>query len=293
MHPKVKRGMFIFREGAQMLSERVFPPAGECKEHLSGYDLTTNLIRGGISKLELTPNTKLVLLYLSTCYNERKGVVFPKIKTISEALGISEISVKRAISELIKAGCVFKAKRYKNSNQYVITQKVTSTAQNDTSEQYQNDTSHIHEVKEHEIKEQHVKVVSLKKSFNQELPEQIKEYLTFKGIKNPAGYWNTALKGGYADDLQTKAKEHQEAEQRKERLRQEREQAELRERAKKQKMLQDISRPLTEQWTKEQAIKTIYSMRKLIRHGSVGLAHDLADAFNLDINEIIAGKYNV
>ena len=281
-----------------MLSERVFPPAGECKEHLSGYDLTTLLIRNG-KQLDLKPSELLVFTALATYWNGKP--VFPRITTLSDNTNLSDKAVRNALNGLISKGYIIKSKRGKNANVYNINiNAVKSTVENGKSDRIStvkntapcmklnHDKSNKQQPKKPDAEQKKSDVVvSLKKSFNQELPEQVKEYLTFKGIKNPAGYWNTALKGGYADDLQTKAKEHQEAEQRKERLRQEREQAELRERAEKQKMLQDISRPLTEQWTREQAIQTIYSMRKLIRHGHKGIAQDLADAFNLDIEKII------
>lgn len=266
------------------------------EQHLSGYDLTTNLIRGGIGKLQLTPNTKLVLLYLSTCYNERNGVVFPKIKTIAESIGISELSVKRAIAELIKSGCILKAKRYKNSNQYVITGKVLNNAQNDTStvqddtfKKYQNDTTHVHEVKEHEVKEQQIKnVVSLKKSFNNEVPEQVRQYLTSKGITNPAGYWRSAVNGGYADDLINKAKAEAEKQERIRRNQELLRQEEIQKAQERQKFKEEMSKPLTEQWTKEQAIQYIYNSRILIKKlGHSAIAEDLARAFNLNIEEII------
>lgn len=44
------------------------------KLHVSGYQLTTALLRGGIARLELNNTASLVLLYLASCYNG--GAIF-------------------------------------------------------------------------------------------------------------------------------------------------------------------------------------------------------------------------
>lgn len=136
------------------------------QQHLSGYDLTTLLIRGGLGKLGLNGNAKEVLLYLATCYNEKKGVVYPRVATIAKALGISERGVIRALKELTDKGCILRSKRKRNSNEYIITRKVIESntvkklANNDTTKGHDdiscNDTmsSPCIEVKQHELKEQ-------------------------------------------------------------------------------------------------------------------------------------------
>lgn len=166
--------------------------------HLSGFDLTTSLIRGELGKMGLNANAKMVLLYFTTCYNEKKGVVFPKIKTIADSMGISEIGVKRAVAELVEKGFVLKTKKGLNANQYIITNKVmkyhddtTLRYHGDTSDNH-NDTSKgitvilpCHEVKEHELKQTTNKQneVDLKK-----IPEII-----FKNaeIHNKQAYWRS------------------------------------------------------------------------------------------------------
>ena len=66
----------------------------------------TNKTVNNLSQFDLTPTAKLVLVYLTTCYNPKKADMFPKQKTIAMKLGISERSIVRAISELIKAGLI-------------------------------------------------------------------------------------------------------------------------------------------------------------------------------------------
>ena len=104
----------------------------ECNRHLSGFDLTTLLIRGGLSKLGLNANAKLVLTYLATCYNEKNGCVYPRVRTMSKALEISERGIIRALAELTEKGCIIRSKRRRNTNIYVITNKVLNLTSNDT-----------------------------------------------------------------------------------------------------------------------------------------------------------------
>lgn len=167
----------------------------------SGFDLTTELLRGGLSEFVLNANTKLVLLYLAACYNVKRGKVFPKIKTIADSVGISEIGAKRAIAELLNTGLILKAKKGDNRNEYVITNKVLKY-QNDTLEK-QDDTFEgikmilpCHEVKKEEIKKQQLKkeVAAVEK-----IPDIIRKN---KDIKNPAAYWRSLdgnAKQGYID----------------------------------------------------------------------------------------------
>lgn len=85
------------------------------------FNLTQNTILC-LSYLKLTPTAKLVLIYLTSCYNPKKEYVFPKQETIANKLGISEASVIRAVKELINLNyCTKKRKRY-SSNYYKFTE---------------------------------------------------------------------------------------------------------------------------------------------------------------------------
>jgi len=159
-----------------------------CNKHLSGYDLTTQLLRGGIGTLGLNGNAREVLLYLASCYNEKNGSVYPRVTTVAESLGISERGVIRALAELTNTGCIIRSKRGKNTNVYVITPKVLEAKRQDVTRRKvtrqdvitSSDTVsssvvtqchyHEHELKEHELKkvqlkEKNVVVVSFNKGF--------------------------------------------------------------------------------------------------------------------------------
>ena len=167
----------------------------------SGFDLTTELLRGGLSEFDLNANTKLVLLYLAACYNVKKGKVFPKIRTIADSVGISEIGAKRAIAELLNTGLILKAKKGDNRNEYVITNKILKY-QNDTIETQDDTFEGIKmilpciEVKKEEIKKQQLKK---EVAVAENIPNII---LKNKDIKNPAAYWRSLdgnAKQGYID----------------------------------------------------------------------------------------------
>lgn len=88
------------------------------------FNLTNKTITH-LSCLGLTSSTKLVLLYLTSCYNPKKEYVFPKQKTIANKIGISERSVVRAINELIKNDfCIKKIGKY---NHYTFTNNFFET----------------------------------------------------------------------------------------------------------------------------------------------------------------------
>ncbi len=72
---------------------------------LTQFQLSKNLLQT-LNKYDISPTSKLVLLYLADCYNPNKVSMFPKQKTLAERLGVSERSIKRAIKELSEAGLI-------------------------------------------------------------------------------------------------------------------------------------------------------------------------------------------
>lgn len=92
------------------------------------FELTKDILLR-LHQFDLTPTGKLVLLYLSSCFNPNNGsVVFPRIQTISETLGIGTTACKQAISDLIKQGVIIKTKQSQkagNNNKYLLTAKIT------------------------------------------------------------------------------------------------------------------------------------------------------------------------
>ena len=99
------------------------------KEPLSQFDFTKKTLNN-LSQYDITPTAKLVLLYLTSCYNPKHADVFPKQKTIADRLGVSERSVVRAIQELFKAGLILIECKY--TNRYILMPNMTSQlSQND------------------------------------------------------------------------------------------------------------------------------------------------------------------
>ena len=97
------------------------------EEGFTQFELT-NFTLNNLSQFNLTPTAKLVLLYLTTCYNPEHKEVFPKQQTIADKLGISSMSVIRAIQELHKEGLILSER--KTSNRYVFTSRIVSESSN-------------------------------------------------------------------------------------------------------------------------------------------------------------------
>lgn len=72
-----------------------------------------------LSKFNISPTAKLVLLYLIDCYNPAKVYMFPKQETIADKLGISLSSIRRGIKELSKANIIVIELKF--SNRYSLT----------------------------------------------------------------------------------------------------------------------------------------------------------------------------
>lgn len=103
----------------------------EAAKELTQYELTTEVITK-LNTFKLTPTAKLVLLYLTTCYNPKHGEIFPKQKTIAIKLGVSERSVTRAIQELFNEGLILIECKY--TNRYKFTSKIAQKCPENLSE---------------------------------------------------------------------------------------------------------------------------------------------------------------
>ena len=141
-------------------------------KNFSQFELTTYLLQN-LKNFNLTPVAKLVLLELSSHYNEEKNnaVVFPSTPYIAETLGIGLTATKKAINDLIKEGLIIKTKRDKvkgNYNKYAFTNKVRNTtlkqSENDRSKQPNSDRFMITE--KHEQNKEQIAVVDLLKDFS-------------------------------------------------------------------------------------------------------------------------------
>ena len=101
--------------------------ARACKSaELSQFELS-NILFQNVNKFDITPTTKLVLMFLASCYNPKKATVFPKEKTIALKIGVSERSVNRAIQELTKEGLIMYETKGR-LNHYKFTAKIFALA---------------------------------------------------------------------------------------------------------------------------------------------------------------------
>lgn len=281
--------------------------------HLSGYDLTTLLIRGGLSKLELNANAKMVLLYLATCYNEKKGSVFPRVATMAAALDISERGVIRALAELTEKGAIMRSKKGRNKNVYVIANKVLNiTLSSDTMSRRVVTPCHyhVHEVKQHEVKQQHEVVDFLKNSKTKgvegetqaasstaaavssktydirEIPDIIKKKHKEGKIHNLVGYWRSlrpAVKQEYWDlDATEKKKiQHKKELERQAQLEKRRKAAEW-ERIKNEPSVVEV-------YTRQQAwdyCRRFAANPDMHRFLHKGICAQFIERFDFDINEL-------
>lgn len=98
------------------------------------FDLSKKVLNN-LNNYKLKPTAKLVLLYLCDCYNPKHGEMFPKQSTIADKLGISEVSVTRAIQELHKEGLLISERKY--TNRYKFTSRIIAECSNNLIEDSQ------------------------------------------------------------------------------------------------------------------------------------------------------------
>ena len=164
----------------------------------SQFELSKRVLNN-LYKYDLKPIAKLVLLYLCDCYNPEYGKMFPKQSTIAKKLGVSEVSVTRAIQELHKEGLIISERKYMNSYRLGarITSEVSENKQNKMIDKtYQNEKQSIkmiaHEYEQ--IKEQN-------KTTNVEDFKLLKSYAESKGAKNVSSYIAALKRNGSAEKI--------------------------------------------------------------------------------------------
>ena len=150
------------------------------QESCTQFEITTNTITK-LNTFNLTPTAKLVLLYLTTCYNPKHKEVFPKQKTIADKLGVSERSVTRAIQELFKEGLVLIECKY--TNRYKFTSRIVQEPPvNLSNDLRQNDVLKDDNLSHHEIEQ-------TKRTNKEQTGEDIlKSYAVKHGAKNINAY---------------------------------------------------------------------------------------------------------
>lgn len=166
----------------------------------SQFELTTKIVKN-LNKYDITPTAKLVLILLTTHFNEEKNgaVVFPSMPYISETLGISLTATKQAIKDLVSEGLILQSKREKirgNYNKYIFTQKVHNStveqAENESFKRAESDLSLIGTNKKNKINNKDV----YKKD-----EKYLLQYAEKKGVKNKIAYINAIKKNGGANEI--------------------------------------------------------------------------------------------
>lgn len=278
------------------------------KLQVSGYQLTTALLRGGLARLELNNTASLVLLYLASCYNG--GAIFPRISTIAANVGISEISVKRGIAELLNKQCLMKSKRHNgtNANCYVLTNKILSLYQDDTNKSitviptcmklnhdklekqqqvvvsFENKVKGAEEETSREASSTAVSVSS-ETHFNlDEIPEIISKN---KKIRNVKRYWGSLRPAVKIEYWEQDAVEKENARLKAERLKEE---EHRKERERKEREEQRNAPPFTQTCTREEGWNFCMRFAKSVsmRHFLFrGLCADIIKRFNFNTEELL------
>lgn len=167
----------------------------------SQFTLTQNLLNN-LQQFEITPTAKLVLLYLSSCYNPKKADMFPKQKTIAAKIGISERSVVRAVSELIQAGLIVVECKY--SNRYKFTSKIVSEQpqiekffeeENMSDDQGQNFINKVTDCQNMNIEPKREQIINLQDE------KYLIQYAKRKGVKNILPYVNAIKRNGNTEAI--------------------------------------------------------------------------------------------
>ena len=253
----------------------------ECNGHLSGYELTTLLIRNG-KRLGLKSSELLVFTALASYWNGKP--VYPKIKTLEDNTALSDKAVRTALNGLIDKGYILKSKRGKNANVYNINvsavlsnvengknnrlSAVISTAPmimklNHEKLEQQRAVVSIKEFKgaeERTIKEKSCTAVSVLSETNlNEIPLCLRRKASKGIIRNLGGYWRSLRPAVKMEYIEQDKKEREEAE-RKEEARKQREAERELERKEELKRQEELTKPITEQMTREEAVKQIQTL---------------------------------
>lgn len=156
------------------------------------FELSKDVLHN-LYKYNITPTTKLVLLYLVDCFNpDNNKTVYPKIETIAQTLGFSLRAVKQSINQLIKQGIILKTKKY-NRNQYIFTSKIAPSKVKNLHLQGANFApSYIEQIKEQKNQQREDKKIS-----DTDLQILKNHIQTKKDIKHPVQYLNKVLSGDY------------------------------------------------------------------------------------------------
>lgn len=165
----------------------------------SQFELSKEVLNN-LSQFNLKPVAKLVLLYLCDCYNPKKEFIFPKQKTIAEKVGVSEVSVTRAISELHKEGLIISERKYTLRYRFtskIVTEQPQIKQSNIIVKTYQKDIEQPIKKTAHDIEQKR----ELNKPTKVDDFKILKEYAESKGANNISAYINTLKQNGSAERI--------------------------------------------------------------------------------------------
>lgn len=269
---------------------------GNNKRQLSSFELITKWIDTGYT-LNLSSNAIQLMTVLLRFYNPDKKFVFPHQETLAERTNTSLATVKRGLNELIKAQLVVKTRK-QSGNIYGFTSKLFEllnssictipTAQNEpcmhgtnkgTSKEQT--TSCMHTESDPKMAD----VVSLSSFSLKKIPPSILAKKTDKNgrpIRNHAAYWNSLNDAQKLEYLKNEAEAVKKKEERKKQA-----EAEKQRQIEEQRQIKEnANKPLSEQWSRERAIRQIWITRDLRRGKITGFIKSLADLYNLDVRSI-------
>ncbi len=173
----------------------------QTKKSGSGYRLTYKTLNN-LYQFRLSPIAKLVLIYLTSCFNETHKYVFPKQSKIADNLGVSERSIVRAIQELVNEGLILIECKY--VNHYKFTSRIVSECpENLSDDSGQNDSSKRDNLSHHDIEPvtEPFKEPTEIKGGNVLEDEVLRNYAIKHGVKNINAYVAKLKQSGSANNI--------------------------------------------------------------------------------------------
>jgi len=293
-----------------MALKEILPDFTSCNKETGSFILTKCWIER-VENIELSATAVAVMTALIWHYNPTKKYVFPHQETIAKRVKRSVATVKRALKELKQAGYIVSS-RTRNGNLYAFTKKFfelfeLSESQVCTEPKAQNELCMNHEhvkeqrnnnkavvislktfkgVEEETTKEASSTTVSVSSEtqFNlNEIPDILRRKAEKGEIKNLQGYWASLRPQIKQEYWEKETEEKLQIQRKAEFLRKEQEQREKERREREA----ELSKPLNEQFTREEALKLVARIYKFRRTFNLkGIAGELIKIYGIKENEI-------
>lgn len=264
----------------------------------TSYELITKWIDKGYT-LGLSANALQVMTVLLRFYNPHKKFVFPRQETIAERTNTSVASVKRALNELMKANLIIK-RRTQRGNVYGFTGSLFELLDSSNCtvgiaqfEPCMNNPINEHNKEHHHEEQKQIKAdddfqtnsSSKRKHVRlEDVPQHLRDN---PKVKDPCAYWASLT----SEERNQQLAKAEEIERKKiisfEKKRKAKEAEEL-EKEQKRKELEEKSKPIEERYSYESACTQILTLARINRRCAFGgLAKELAETFNIDVEELL------